>query len=484
MLLLSSLSAGAASAQPDDRPPAFPSLDAQAPVGAGALQPCLQQLPGSVRCGRYRVWENRTAARGRTLDLAFVVADALDPASHDSDAVTFLLGGPGSSPVAQATVLITAFARFRAHRDFLLVDPRGVGDSGALDCDVPYPRGVASRFETLFPADQLRACVETLTPRAALDQYTSAAAMDDLDDLRRWLNYGALDFYAGSYGTKEAQVYARRHRDGVRTLLLDAPSPISEKSYLLHARFLDRALSRLVDECAAETACQTEYPRLGQELDALIARAAADPPVLSIDGTPVRFGSFALGYALRGLLYQRAAEIPRRVHRAAQGEWQELADYYLQRQGWVAEPGGFTGYHLSVVCSENIDFVTDDEVAQATAGSFLGDRLINAYRDACRIWPHARLDRRFLDPVHLDAPTLILSGERDPVTPPSNGEEIAAHASNSRHVVIPHGGHGSFDDCYQSMVETLFETGSIEKLDLSCAGESPPSHFEPAAGGT
>ena len=34
-------------------------------------------------------------------------------------------------------------------------------------------------------------------------------------------------------------------------------------------------------------------------------------------------------------------------------------------------------------------------------------------------------------------PTLVMSGELDPVTPPVWGEAIAKHLSNSRHVVIP-----------------------------------------------
>ncbi|MGH7562184.1 MAG: hypothetical protein ACRENB_14325 [Gemmatimonadales bacterium] len=38
----------------------FPALSADAPVGAGAVQPCTAAgLVGTARCGVFRVWENR-----------------------------------------------------------------------------------------------------------------------------------------------------------------------------------------------------------------------------------------------------------------------------------------------------------------------------------------------------------------------------------------------------------------------------------------
>ena len=42
--------------------PEFPTLTAEAPAGSGMMQACLEQLEGRVRCGRYRVYENRVHA--------------------------------------------------------------------------------------------------------------------------------------------------------------------------------------------------------------------------------------------------------------------------------------------------------------------------------------------------------------------------------------------------------------------------------------
>ncbi|MCP3977342.1 MAG: hypothetical protein GY720_22865, partial [bacterium] len=55
--------AGTARSQDEAPPsPSFPDLPAAMPAGSGVIQPCLDELEGDVRCGRYRVWEDR--ARG------------------------------------------------------------------------------------------------------------------------------------------------------------------------------------------------------------------------------------------------------------------------------------------------------------------------------------------------------------------------------------------------------------------------------------
>ncbi len=470
-------------AQEQDRPLdiSFPPLRDGASAGTGTLEPCLPELPGTVRCGRFRVLENRDQPNGRTIDLAFVVADALEAPkegeARTSDAITFLFGGPGSKVLERPDEIIVDLADLRQHRDLLLLDLRGVGRSQALSCDLPYPSGVASRVRDLFPLDHVRACAEKLSRRVDLTQYTSAASMDDLDELRAFLNYTALDFFAGSYGTREAQIFLRRHPDSARAVFLDGVTPIFQKTYLSHARSLQDALESLVRECSSNARCAADYPHLAKEVATMLQVAKSDPPTIDADGQRVTLSVGAVGYALRGLLYRQGGEVPYFVHQAAQGNWQPLADYYLERQGWVAEPGGETGYHFSVICAESIAFITDQEVAEQTKGSFLGSFLVNAYREVCRVWPHSHLPDSFLEPVISSVPTLIFSGERDPVTPPSKGAALAALWPNSVHVVIPHGGHGTFSPCYLEMVKHLIETGSPQGIDRSCAAEPEPTEF-------
>lgn len=437
----------------------------------------MEELEGEVRCGRFRVWEDREARQGRTIDLAFVVADALDPDTAAGDAVTYFFGGPGAPTTPASPFLVPAVREIRQHRDLLLLDFRGTGNSEALDCDVPYPRGVTSRFGDIFPLDHVVACRDRLAQRARLDLYTSAHDMDDLEQLRRWLGYTALDLVGGSYGTREIQVFLRRHPDSARVVVMTGVSPIFEGGYVTHARGLQNALEALVGECLEQPACASAYPDLERTVAAVLERVRTDPPEVSADGETVRLGPGELGYALRGLLYRRAAEIPLLLDRAAAGEWQPLADYYLERSDWVAEPGGFAGMHFSVLCAEDIARLDDETIARETAGTFLGDSLIGAYARVCGVWPHAELEPAFWEPVSSDVPALLVSGSHDPVTPPAGAEAVARHLPNSRHIVVPGAGHGVGGPCIQEIERRFLETGTVEGLDASCLETRPPTQF-------
>ena len=289
--------------------PIFPAIAADAPPGTGVMQPCLAPLEG-VRCGRFRVWEDRNAKTGRTLDLAFVVADALEPRSEDADAITFFNGGPGSSTTAFAAEAIAFSDAFRQRRDLLFLDYRGVGASGNLACGIPYPGGVSSRFGTIFPIDHIRACRDDLSQKARLDLYTSNQNVDDLEELRQWLNYTALNLVGGSYGTREIQVFLRRHPTSVRTVILKGVSPLFTPGYVSHARGLQHSLDELVAECGSQATCAAAYPDFDRTVEEVLSRVRQDPPTVEIEGEAVRFGPGDLGYALRGLLYGRAAEVP------------------------------------------------------------------------------------------------------------------------------------------------------------------------------
>ncbi len=470
---------GTARAQDEPPPPepSFPNLPAAAPAGSGTIQPCMEELEGSVRCGRYRGWEDREARSGRTIDLAFVIADALDPAAGNGDAITFFFGGPGSSVTQASPFVIPGSRELREKRDLLFLDFRGVGASQALDCAVPYPRGVESRFGEIFPVDHIEACRDRLSERAQLDLYTSATNMDDLDELRAWLNYTQLNLSGGSYGTREIQVFLRRHPESVRTAILNAVSPVSEWGYLRHARGLQNALDELVAECGRDAACAAAYPDLGKTVERVLKRVRTDPPEVMTEGKKVKLGPGELGYALRGLLYRQGAEVPSMAQKAAAGDWQPLADYYLRRSGWVSEEGGEAGMHFSVICAEDIGPLDAETIARETAGTFLGDYLVGGYARVCEVWPYARLDDSFWDPVSSDVPALLLSGSRDPVTPASGAEKVAAGFPNSLHILVEGAGHGVGGPCIGLIVARFIDTASVEGLHTSCLEERPPTEF-------
>ena len=81
--------------------------------------------------------------------------------------------------------------------------------------------------------------------------------------------------------------------------------------------------------------------------------------------------------------------------------------------------------------------------------------------------------------VRGSVPTLLFSGTLDPVTSPRFGEEAARHLSNSLHVVVP-ASHGIGGPCVDSIARQFLDSGSVERIDISCVKEIRLPAFEVA----
>ena len=95
--------------------------------------------------------------------------------------------------------------------------------------------------------------------------------MDDIDDVRRHLGYDTINLWGGSYGTRAALVYLKRHEGSVRSMVLDGVAPTDMQLPLYVARDGQRALDRLIDDCAGDPPCAAEFPSLRQSVTRLWA---------------------------------------------------------------------------------------------------------------------------------------------------------------------------------------------------------------------
>jgi pimeloyl-ACP methyl ester carboxylesterase len=96
----------------------------------------------------------------------------------------------------------------------------------------------------------------------------------------------------------------------------------------------------------------------------------------------------------------------------------------------------------------------------------------------CSVWPRGELDRGFRSPWRSEIPTLILSGEADPVTPPANGEHLLRSLSEALHVVGPGQGHGMFArGCTPRIMEDFVAAASVGGLETDCIQRLRPAPF-------
>jgi pimeloyl-ACP methyl ester carboxylesterase len=177
---------------------------------------------------------------------------------------------------------------------------------------------------------------------------------------------------------------------------------------------------------------------------------------------------------------ESAARIPNLVKELLDTKSRRLVETALAARLLVGGERLAAGFFLSVSCTEDVPFLPKD-LGPLFAGTFAGDYRLQQQIRACAIWPRGRVSGAHRQPTRSDIPTLLLSGEFDPVTPPSGGDEVARGLSRGVHVVLRNNGHpiGSADKCVASMMGQLMQSGSVVALDRSCAEKIPAPKFVP-----
>ncbi|MFQ5527474.1 MAG: alpha/beta hydrolase [Thermoanaerobaculia bacterium] len=463
-----------------------------APAGDERLElvPCADQGPqAELQCGRLPVPENPSLPDGRWIDLRVVVAPALEP-MEGAAALFVLEGGPGIPASHMAEFLVTAGNPYGQSRDVVMVDLRGTGGSHPLYCPELEGRGVppADHLEEMYPLHKVEACREQLEARADLTQYTTARAVEDLEAVRRALGYERIDLQGISYGSRLALEYIRRHPSRVRSLLAIGSLPPSHRMPLYHASSFQRAFDLLLKDCEGDAECHEAYPRLREQWLELLERlersparhlytSGGDSPVVELE---IRRNVFV--EKLRSTFYfaSAARALPRVIVAAAEGDFGPFVELALPEHP-DAPPFLSEGAYLSITCTEDLPRIGADEVASHTRGTYLGDYRVARQRHACEAWAKGDVPEDFDQPVASSVPALLVTGERDPVTPPSEAEKVAAALENARVVIVPHAGHLPWDasnvGCVDRILLDFLERASADGLDLGCLQELEPAPF-------
>src|SRR5688500_12110071 len=415
--------------------------------------PC--RVPGleeQVRCASVEVRENRASAGSRTIALRVVILPSRAPASASRQSLFYLVGGPGLPATTLADLVAASHANTRLTHDIVLVDHRGTGGSNALRCGFYGATGdIAMYLGDQLPSDSVRACAERLARHADLTQYTSAAAADDLDAVRAALDIPRIDLDASAYGTRVAIQYLEKYPNRVRTAVLQGAIPRDASLARSAARDAQVALDRVMAACAVDPFCRTSFPRLRSELSALLTRLDGEPLSVRVehprskDTVTVAMTRGVFADRLRIMLYSTrlSRRIPIVIHRAHEGDWTPFVAlaYELSR---VVFDQLDAGAHLSAACAEDMTEPLDSR------DTFLGDYRARMYRQACAAWPVAGMSHS-RGQMPMRAPMLLVTGELDPVTPPSFAEAVAGDLHNATLLIVPAMAHAGVERCVEEV---------------------------------
>ena len=472
--------------------PALRFSDAWSPEDCGLLKVRAQE-PAAL-CGFVSVPLRHGDAASPRIRLAVVVIPAADEARRQPDPLFLAQGGPGGSTIGGfAQILLDdPGKRPTLNRDLVLWDQRGTYFSQPrLLCREigKLPAGADDEKQK----EAYRRCGERLAKEAGdLSAFNSQENARDVDAVRAALGYEAFNFYGVSYGTELGQFLMRERPPHLRSVVLDAVVPLGFSLVTDVPAVKQQVMQQYARACEESPPCNAAYPSLGPRYLALLDRLDKEPvPFYPRDAkaapkTPDAAPPSLTGKDFDNLLYQSVyvreavSLIPYVVDRAEQGDFSfaiNIAALLSASQDDMAD-----GMYMTVVCSE---FGDTPETALRFSGVL--KRLADAAQsDAkqvltlCRDWRIRLLDKKLLEPVKSDIPTLLLSGKFDPITPPAQADRVAAGLTRAYRFTFTSGTHGqAFAVPCANRIIAAFLDAPANAPDGSCAQEAATTFVTP-----
>ena len=412
-------------------------------------------------------------------------------------------GGPGYATTSSGSSYAAMYGPLLSRRNLLLVDQRGTGMSDPIDCQ-------ALQNLTIAYSVAARRCSTRLGPRR--DDYTTERSADDLAAVITALGLHRVDLYGDSYGTFFAQVFAGRHPDLLRSIVLDSAYPTHGETAWYPTQG-PAMRSSFTTVCQRSPACRRAGSKFGAVIHQVLREVRRHPwRGVSHDADGRRMHVSVTAPNLAAVAYDATygpyfyREFTAALRSGLRGDRVPLLRLVAQATGGGTNAGPVGDY------SEGLDAaVSCHDYPQLYDMSATPSVRIRQYHAALtrrtQRWPHtygpftvreyARSDWESLDwctrwrsapsdnparPPHPphgypSVPTLVLSGELDSITTPAEGAMVARQFPRARQILIANSFHvtadGDTDHCAVAILRRFVQTPT-HWPQHRCASSVPP----------
>ena len=445
--------------------------------------------PQQARCAAIRVPLDHTGATPGTLPLAYALLPATGPRAGT---IVFLTGGPGEPAVVFTDDVRRELAPLRRMYDIVLVDQRGTGDSGEVECEL---------FG--FAGD----CAKKLGAKRPF--LTTAETARDLEDLRAALGVDRITPIGVSYGTKVAGEYASRFPDRTAALVLD--SPVALEPLDIDGLGGIAAMPRVLREVCASGPCAHTVADPAAALFAAVKRVRRRPvrgpqvelrPGGRTEVDTATIGELQVYNAVQfaAVFTPLLADLPAALQSLARGDAAPLIALRNLDVGGVAvdedELQFSPARYQATICLEGrLPWAPDSALATRQAAddayvAALGPKPFAPFRaatvrrfgvaDACASWPATTAPEPPPAAVP-DVPVLVLSGRDDLTTPLEAAQRVASAYPRATLIDVPHAGHSLLSEsaCARAAV-AAFLTGGTAQPCHAVEPQRPASPYVPA----
>lgn len=400
-------------------------------------------------------------------------------------------GGPGASGLDYAdSVAGTWDEKIRNSFDIVGWDPRGVGESTAVDCltdaeldeaisawsDYLTDEGLAeSQREAKEIADKCQANSGELLPYIGT---TSTAR--DLDMLRNLVGDPRLYYYGASYGTAIGATYADLFPQNTGRLVLDGAVdlsvPTAEADYLQVLGF-ERAARKYVEQCDQECPLTGSDDEKMRQIQAFLDSLDDKPLPTSDPDRPLTKTLAAYGVILPLYISEYkflSTALDQAINQHDGSMLLYLADLYNERNADGTYNDNSSEAFWAINCADYMP--TNAERAQENGRRLENDSLAFGSAlsgtDICEAWPyHPKSDPKVPEAKGA-APVLVVGTENDPATPYEWAQSLA-NQLESGHLLTWKGGEGHVaftrgSACIDRTIEDFLLTGEIFEGERVC----------------
>ncbi len=503
--------------------PATAAAAAPTPITTGVPRfeagPCVYTLAEgqtegkTVSCGTVVVAAKHNNPTGPTIRIPVAVYKAIS-ATPAAEATILLTGGPGQSGQIFNTVMensaqASAFYKgTAANNDVIVFDQRGTGKSEpSLVCAEMSGMITKSLYLQAF-ADSpfvtaMARCRDDLAKKGVdFSAYTTTENAADVNDIRIALGYPALNVVGGSYGSALGLAVIRDYSKYVRSNSIVSIAPLQSAWFFEPPQSFHHSLTAFFADCASKADCNAAYPNLQAAYQGTVATLNKAPYPLKVkDPASGQIVTVPLdGDTYTNLLFQffYASSIipfmPDMITRSAQMNFVWLENILPQFLESENEDPIAMGMHFSIVCSADPSKARLDAAIEADKSvlpevrAALEPQSIDYYT-ICQSWPSLNADMKSTTAVVSDAPTVLINGQFDPITPPNYGALAKETLSNAVNVTLPGGGHSAilpFDPVGTcGFAITITNIANPGKPDTSCTSALVTTYraLPPAIGG-
>lgn len=429
---------------------------------------------------------------GTTIPIALIRQPALT--SDRIGSVVFNPGGPGGSGLEYLSLAVFGVPPEIANRfDLVSFDPRGVGASASVNCDLVRDDGVVlvadddrAAWDVELESSLAQAETCTTTPDGIAARLGTNAAARDLDLIREAIGDELLTYVGFSYGTRLGATYAELFPDRIRALVLDgAVAPTTDLAALAadQGAGFDAALEAFAARCDADADCLVQ--ELGPTLDVIssVRDEIREVGTFETDEADRVLTPGELDLGIISALYSQGAwpYLAQAVYLAetvADGTlFQVLADLYLGRQ----LDGSYTNQVEAgtfINCADDAARPDVDGIwAEADAiadGSEHFDEVLRA-SFGCLATPDP-IDPLLLGPATGAPPILVIGTTGDPATPYEWAVELADFLASGVLYTVEGEGHTAYTSisCVADVVDSYLIDLEIPADGGSCTDDTDP----------